>query len=69
MDVIYTEGACRFCQDCMTRGPRVPVSMETMYADQLSRATSAWNEWAEAELLKKHTLPEGGYINDTRLSG
>lgn len=69
MDVIYAEGACRFCQDCMARGPRVAVSMETLYADQLSRATSAWNEWAEAELLAKLTLPEGGYINDTRLSG
>lgn len=69
MDVIYTEGACRFCQKCMTRGPRVAVSIETMYSDQLSWATSAWNEWAETEQLKKLTLPEGGYINDTRLSG
>lgn len=67
LDVFYKEGACRFCQLCGARGPR--VTMSTVHADQLSRATSAWNEWAEVEALKPQTLPEGGYINDTRLSG
>lgn len=69
MDVTYTKGACRFCQQCATEGPRVAVSIETLYADQIALATSAWNEWAEGEELKKLTLPEGGCINDTRLSG
>ena len=69
MDVIYTEGACRFCQDCGTKGPRAAVSIETLHADQVALATSVWDEWAEGEELKKLTLPEGGYINDTRLSG
>jgi hypothetical protein len=69
MDVIYAQGACRFCQECGMQGPRVAVSIETLHADQLALATSAWNEWAESEQLSKLTLPEGGYINDTRFSG
>jgi hypothetical protein len=67
--VIYTEGAAAFCQACMVRGPRVPVSVATLYADQMARANQAWDEWAQAKQLQKLTLPEGGYINDTRLSG
>jgi hypothetical protein len=69
MDTIYAKGACRFCQKCSAKGPRVAVSVETLYADQVILATSAWNEWAEGEELQKLTLPEGGCINDTRLSG
>jgi hypothetical protein len=69
LDVIYTEGAAAFCQACMVRGPRVPVSVATLYADQMARANQAWDEWAQAKQLQKLTLPEGGYINDTRLSG
>lgn len=69
MDVIYTQGACRHCQTCGTRGPRVAVSVETLHVDQMALATSAWNEWAEGEEFQKQTLPEGGCINDARLSG
>lgn len=69
MDVSYTEGFARFCQGCMTYGPWAAVSVATLHADQIALATSAWNEWADGEELKKLTLPEGGYINDTRFSG
>lgn len=69
MDVVYAEGACRFCQKCGAKGPRVAVSVDTPHADRIALASSAWNEWAECEEFQKLTLPEGGYINDTRLSG
>jgi hypothetical protein len=66
LDVIYAEGAALCCQECGVRGPRVPVSRETLYGEQVARASKAWDQWAREQT----TLPQGGYTNDElRFSG
>jgi hypothetical protein len=64
LDVSYAEGAAMFCPECGHRGPRVSVSVATLYADQLTLATTAWNESAETGKLQSLA---GGY-DDLRFS-
>jgi hypothetical protein len=48
LDVIYAEGACRFCQQCGARPERVEVRFDTTHEDRLSQIEQVWNDWARS---------------------